>query len=94
MESLLNETLREMPSQFTSNLFNKKAIKKGVSKDQITDHTILAFLKENCNRGNTIREWKRKTPVQTSLLAPDITEDQAISFLKSKGYRISKMVEV
>jgi hypothetical protein len=92
---ILKKTLDEMYVSFSSNEFSKQAKRNGLSQQEVNNGAIAHFLSRNCFRGNSRRLW-RKNPTTTTAsitIAEKHKNDSvadAISLLKSKGYRIMK----
>ena len=84
MESLLR-ALNDMPTQFSSNEFSRKAKKYGLTPRQVQDGVCAQFLHKNCTQMDTKRTWSK-----AKLTDDDIS--RAISLLKSKGYKVLKPV--
>lgn len=90
--SILLKTLGEMKDVFTSNEFNKKAIKNGFNPAIIKRKGLSNFLhKHATNEYFGSKTWTKKTK-SVKRVEFNITEEEAIAFLKSKGYKILKPI--
>ena len=77
-----------MPNSFTSNEFNKRAVKNGFSSEFLKRKGLSSFLRkyaDNAYEGS-------KTWVKIDKTNNIISEDEMIKYLKSKGYKIMKPV--
>ena len=92
--SILEKTMAQMPNSFTSNQFNKKAIQNGYPEKILKGkglHSFIGKYADNAYKGS--RTWIKRSAVKNGATTIDqMTIDQMISFLKSKGYRIMKPV--
>lgn len=82
---ILQQTLNQMDSRFSSNEFADRAKKNGLLQKEINNGIISAFLHSNAMQANSRRSWVKK----------DQNDDleKAIKFVKSKGFRVLKKVE-
>lgn len=100
-QEILTRTLQSMPKIFTSNQFCITARKEGITEHFIRWGGITKFLTENAEN-ITPKRWKKKIneikqnkiefviePVEE-----DYEEFRCINYLKNKGYRIQKLVEI
>ena len=86
---ILEETMSQMPSSFTSNEFNKMAVKNGYPRRLLKNKGLASFIKtyaENAYSGS--KTWIKKKHNKLEIIIP--SEEDAISLLKSKGYKIMK----
>jgi hypothetical protein len=97
---LLNQVLGKMPNYFSSNEFANLAVKKGLPKKRVSFGDVSAFLHHNAIQSKeSNRMWHKKqdtkkaNEIEIPFCKESKNEENAISFLKSKGYRISKKVE-
>ena len=105
--NIMHKTFDEMPNRFTGFLFNKVLIKNGYSANKArrgTKHrNFLRNMAENL--GYKSKTWIKKPEFQkeTGIFSDEnfkikpaqpqqLTEQRAIEFLKSKGYKIMKPV--
>ena len=101
-ENILEKTLREMPNAFTSNAFNKAAVKNGIPKSLIENTGLYFFLKThatNACRGS--KTWMKNIKTKgdlnenqnlSQIKVERIDVDVAIRLLKSLGYKVLKPV--
>jgi len=85
---ILEKTMEEMPNSFTSNEFNKRAIKNGYPVRSLKRKGLSSFIKkyaDNAYEGS--KTWMKKNKNQTTT-----TEEDMIKHLKGKGYKIMKPV--
>lgn len=87
----LAKTLGQMGTVFSSNQFSAKAIRNGIIQQQVNNGVLSAFLHENCIQLSTKRMWRKKTDDKNVVVFSSKTEE-AISLLKSKGYKIMKPI--
>jgi AAA+ superfamily predicted ATPase len=88
---ILDRTLNEMNSYFSSNEFSEKAKKNGLSKREIQNGVIALYLHHNAIQGSTRRMWNKNL----SLVAEKQIEDKiadAISLLKKHKYKVFREV--
>ena len=77
-----------MPNSFTSNEFNKRAIKNGYPSNLLKRKGLANFIRkyaDNAYEGS-------KTWVKRDETKKIISENEMIEYLKSKGYKIMKPV--
>ena len=92
--NILKKTMAEMPKSFTSFEFNRRAVKNGYPERKLKNKGLASFISiyaDNITpRGKT---WVKKD-VNVNLSNSIIlsTEQQAIKYLKSKGYKVMKPV--
>jgi hypothetical protein len=85
---VLVKTMEEMPELFTSNEFNKMAIKNGYPAQSLRKKGLASFIKiyaDNEYEGS--KTWLKRGE-QKKLMA----DKEMIEYLKSKGYKIMKPV--
>jgi len=85
---ILEKTIAEMPNSFTSNEFNKRAIKNGYPSNLLKRKGLANFIRkyaDNAYEGS-------KTWVKRDETKKIISENEMIEYLKSKGYKIMKPV--
>lgn len=93
---VLEKTIKEMPNSFTSNEFNKRAVKNGYPRRSLQRKGLASFIKkyaDNAYEGS--KTWVKKdaqsnlmTHAQSNLM----TDKEMIEHLKIKGYKIMKPV--
>lgn len=92
---ILEKTMEQMPNSFTSNEFNKRAIKNGYPAKNLKIKGLANFIRkyaDNAYEGSKTwlkRSAKEKKEDRQYTFA---TFDEIISFLKSKGYKIMRPV--
>lgn len=92
MKQLLEKTLNEMDVYFTSNEFSRVAKINGITQEQIDNGILADFLHKNAIQlSNSNRRWVKK---DKRTLKPDYKDklEDAINFLKEKGYKVMKPV--
>ena len=85
---ILKKTIEEMPNSFTSNEFNKRAIKNGYPAKNLKRKGLSTFIKkyaDNAYIGS--KTWIKKNEFHAK-----ITDEYMIEHLKNKGYKIMKPV--
>ena len=100
---ILDRTMRQMPRIFTSNQFNRIAIKNGYPSGLIKKKGLAKFIQQYASNGSfQSKTWVKFTEVKTVTSAPqqmgsdykhelsDRLQD-AIELLKSNGYKILKV---
>ena len=92
---ILEKTMNEMPNSFTSNEFNKRAVKNGYPAKNLKRKGLSSFIRkyaDNAYYGS--KTWvKRRAKVKKEDRQYSFeTFDEIISFLKSKGYKIMRPV--
>ena len=93
---ILEKTLNQMPSVFSSNHFSTKAQKNGLSKIQVNAGAISFFLHKNAEQMSTRRMWHKKhfftsSPIVAKENITDKISD-AIKLLKENGYKVMKPI--
>lgn len=89
------QALNEMPAKFTSLQFSNMCRQKGINQSaKIKYHQ---FLHKYCDSGGYhSRSWtkivSREQRTLFNTLTPQLTEENCIEYLKSKGYRIQKPI--
>lgn len=96
---ILEKTMEEMTTVFSSNTFALCLSKNGAPKEVVTNGVMLEYLRANADKfGNSphrTRSWiKRNILVQQQAINFDLTDEMCINYLKNKGYRILKLQEV
>lgn len=103
---ILTETFNKMPDTFLSKEFYAEARKAGIAEKVLTHGIAFSFLKEVASQPYFgARTWYKKQPNKiktaaipfTTIFAPEpiqLTEQEAISFLKERGYKIFKYTEL
>lgn len=100
-----SKALENMPESFSSRTFYDELRKMGVDNNALTSGGPNYFLKLNTRqRADSNSFWYKtnkttKSPelfpiMQHPPVPKEITEDEAVAFLKSKGYKIFKYAEV
>ena len=77
-----------MPSTFTSNEFNKKAVKNGYPERNLRRKGLASFIKryaDNAYGGS-------KTWVKRNKTISIMSDEEMINYLKNKGYKVMKPV--
>lgn len=85
---ILEKTIKEMPNSFTSNEFNKRAVKNGYPAKNLKRKGLSNFIKkyaDNAYAGS--KTWVKKNQNQSKM-----TDEDMIKHLKNKGYKIMKPV--
>lgn len=85
---ILEKTIAEMPNSFTSNEFNKRAIKNGYPAKRLKGKGLSSFIRkyaDNAYEGS--KTWVKRYKTKNI-----ISENEMIEYLKSKGYKIMKPV--
>jgi len=88
---ILEKTMQEMPSSFTSNEFNKRAVKNGYPPKILKRKGLASFIRkyaDNAYEGS--KTWVKKDKIQDKKI---MTDEEMIKHLKSKGYKIMKPVK-
>ena len=95
---ILNKALSEMPIKFTSHQFAERAKQMGLKQSTIDNKGARFFLTKKTiqiGRQSWIKKdakTKTKEAIEEAASATyQFTEEEAIAFLKAKGYRIQKM---
>ena len=79
-----------MPNSFTSNEFNKRAIKNGYPAKNLKRKGLANFIRKYAN--NTYNGSKIWVKIDKNKNTGIINEPEMIEYLKSKGYKIMKPV--
>ncbi|MAG87322.1 MAG: hypothetical protein CMB97_08140 [Flavobacteriaceae bacterium] len=85
---ILEKTMNEMPNSFTSNEFNKRAVKNGYPAKSLKRKGLASFIRkyaDNAYEGS--KTWVKRN--KTNRLMSD---EEMIEHLKNKGYKIMKPV--
>ena len=91
--SILEKTIAEMPNSFTSNEFNKRAIKNGYPSKLLKRKGLASFIRkyaDNAYEGS--KTWVKRDKPKKIISENEISENVMIEYLKSKGYKIMKPV--
>jgi uncharacterized protein YnzC (UPF0291/DUF896 family) len=86
--NILEQTLRQMPSRFSSNEFAKRAKRNGLTTREIQNGLVSHYLRNETIRDGSKRMWKKKDVVSQEY---NKTEE-CIKHLKNLGYKILKPV--
>jgi len=104
MKELLFKTLSRMKMNFSSNEFSTAAKRLGLNKRAIANGVIADFLHLNAVQGDTRRMWTKIKQINEvkqlsqindiNTLKVDKSDEitNAISLLKSHGYKVLKQV--
>ena len=87
--TVLEKTMKEMPNSFTSNEFNKLAIKNGYPASSLRKKGLASFIRryaDNAYEGS--KTWIKKEVINKNTMS----DEKMIQYLKSKGYKILKQV--
>jgi len=97
---ILQKTMDEMPNVFTSNAFNKRAIKNGYPKKLIEHNGLAHFIKRFAtNQYYGSKTWvKKQEGQQINNASTDVQQisnastevQKMIDFLKRKGYKVMR----
>lgn len=90
---MFDQILKEMPNEFTTNLFVKKMRERNISESIIRNQRHIPFLTSKCERysRNTFaKKYLRNTLIEPEFKVSKVeyNENACIEFLKSKGYKI------
>jgi len=102
---ILEKTFRQMPHVFTSNQFNAKAIENGYPAHLLKRKGLSKFLHRHSfngeqfsktwtkfNKRNNYSNKKESTDLsETTISSKNLSEENAITLLKSLGYKIMKV---
>ena len=90
----LEMALEQMPNVFSSNEFSKKANGLGYPIELIRNGNLAVFLHKYCVQLQTKRMWRKKELgiKKAAIINPANKVQQAITLLKSLGYKITKQV--
>jgi len=86
--SILETTLKQMETTFSSNTFIGKAYLLGLKNNKLNKRVVREYLIANCTQLSTTRMWTRKQ-LKKSVQLNDVS---CIAYLKSRGYKILKPV--
>lgn len=108
--SLCEQTLESMEGAFSSFAFVKKANELGLPRFYVTNNYVNLWLRKNCHRGSSSHTWLKRDQNQSKVISSvlelpifenedakngnQLDETRCIAFLKSKGYRVLKTMEV
>ena len=85
---ILEKTIKEMPNSFTSNEFNKRAVKNGYPAKNLKRKGLSNFIKKYADNAYVgSKTWVKKNQNQAKM-----TDEDMIKHLKNKGYKIMKPV--
>ena len=85
---ILEKTMNEMPNSFTSNEFNKRAIKNGYPARSLRKKGLASFIRKYAdNAYDGSKTWVKK-PTEEFVM----TDEEMVKHLKNKGYKIWKPV--
>ena len=85
---ILEKTMNEMPNSFTSNEFNKMAVKNGYPAKNLKRKGLANFIRKYAdNAYDGSKTWVKR--VKNNGV---ISEEKMIEYLKSKGYKVMKPV--
>jgi hypothetical protein len=90
---ILEKTINEMPNSFTSNEFNKRAIKNGYPAKSLKRKGLANFIRkyaDNAYEGS--KTWMKKTIQDSKPAVAIMTDEEMIKHLKSKGYKIMRPI--
>lgn len=93
---IYHKALKSMPINFTSHLFVNKLRKSGIAKNEIDNNAHYYFLiNQDIPRLSKFRWQKKKEENQITLqdqpkAQPQMSDEQMIEHLKSKGYKVLK----
>jgi len=87
---ILEKTMNEMPNSFTSNEFNKRAIKNGYPAKNLKRKGLANFIRKYAD--NAYEGSKTWVKIDKNKNTGIISEPEMIEYLKSKGYKIMKPV--
>jgi hypothetical protein len=93
---ILRKTLDEMPDRFTSNQFNKQAVKNGFSEERLKRKGLSNYLRRYAdNEYFGSKTWIKKQKIKKtnhSFIESTNVESisQAITILKKHGYKVMK----
>lgn len=93
---LLSIALKRMPNVFSSNKFAEEAKNVGITQYEISRGDIASFLSSNCTRFSSKRTWHKRDINENNTIIEKVInkEEEAIIYLKSKGYKIFKTIEL
>ena len=93
LKKIIEKTINEMPNCFTSTQFNQKAFANGYPKPRSRNKGLADYISNYAtNQGEYSKTWIKKSHVIKSENNNTMTEDKAVAFLKSLGYKIMKPV--
>lgn len=82
-----------MPNSFTSNEFNKRAIKNGYPSKLLKRKGLAGFIRryaDNAYVGS--KTWLKRDKTKKIISENEMSENEMIEYLKSKGYKIMRQV--
>ena len=85
---VLEKTIQEMPNSFTSNEFNKRAVKNGYPVKSLKTKGLSNFLRKYADNAYV----GSKTWIKRDVKNSSLTDEEMIKHLKSKGYKIMKPI--
>ena len=95
---ILEKTINEMPNSFTSNEFNKRAIKNGYSARMLKNKGLSSFIRKHADNAYIgSKTWLKKESKMIPMLEKEpnlnsMNDEEMIKHLKSKGYKILKSI--
>ena len=101
-DSILQKTAAEMPRIFTSNEFNRRAIKNGFPAIKIKHCGLAKFIRKFATNDERFSKTWTKIPDKKAYkeiemsdfsTISSMTVDEMIIILKNEGYRIMKPVQ-
>jgi len=102
-EEILQRTMRQMPRVFTSNQFNKIAIKNGYPREILKKKGLAKFIEQYASNGSfQSKTWVKFTDEKTVISETQKSNSdnnlelsdriqEAIELLKGNGYKILKV---
>lgn len=82
-----------MPNSFTSNEFNKQAIKNGYPARMLRKKGLAPFIRKYAdNAYDGSKTWVKKEVKKEVINENTTSDEKMIQYLKSKGYKIMKPV--
>jgi len=86
--SILETTLKQMETTFSSNTFIGKAFLLGLKNNKLNKRVVREYLIANCTQLSTTRMWS-KEQLKTSVQLNDVN---CIAYLQSRGFKVLKPV--
>lgn len=86
---ILEKTMKEMPNEFTSNEFNKRAVKNGYPLRSLKKKGLSSFIRKYADNFYAGSKTWVKYRIENN---NKMNDEQMIKHLKSKGYKIMKPV--
>lgn len=89
--NILEKTLNQMPSRFSSNEFAKRAKRNGLTDSEIRNGVVSNYLRITVVSDGSRRMWRKKDAL--SLISEEYNKtEEYIQYLKGLGYKILKPV--